>query len=211
MRVESVEARWESDEEACWAHRRVHVYRLLSMGFGPPTPLLLRLLSTGNFLGYLRQALSFHPGGFSGPLGELSEFFRNGDPASRVASEYPRLFPRRVSPRGSDHGGPPAREVRRFYREAGLGPLLSPLPADHVSVEMAFLATLAEREMGAVRQGGGEEARAWARRFLRGHVQPWVPRFTKAVEATGSPFYSPLVRILTGWMALDEAVEVLAR
>lgn len=206
MSAEALESRWEADEAACWAHRRVHVYRLLSAGFGPPAPFLRRLLAAGEFPGYLRQALSADSSRFAPAVEGLVEFFRGDDPEGRAEEEHLRLFPRRVSPRGSDHGGPPTEETRAFYREAAMGAPLSPLPADHVAVETAFLAALAEREMGLARRGLPEEAgepREVARRFLEVHVAPWVPGFARAVEAAGSPFYGPLARVLERWVELE--------
>lgn len=104
--MEALQTRWEADEFTCWAHRRVHVYRLLSAGFGPPTPFLRRLVATTEFFGHLHQALDAAPEVFREPLGELERFFRTRDPARAVEEEHGSLFPRRVSPRSSDHGGP---------------------------------------------------------------------------------------------------------
>lgn len=208
MSVEVLGSRWEADGAACWAHRRIHIYRLLSAGFGPPTAYFSRLLSTGEFLGYLRQALSIDPGGFPEPLEALAVLFRGEDPAGRVEAEYRRLFPRRISLRGSDHGGAGPEMVRAFYREAGIGLLAGSLPADHLSVEMAFLAALAEREMGLARHGlGAEEVRERARRFLGEHVGLWAPRFAREIQAAGSPFYAPLSQVLAGWVVLDREME----
>ncbi len=208
MSVEVLGSRWEADEAACWAHRRVHIYRLLSAGFGPPTAYFSRLLSTGEFLGYLRQALSLDPGGFPEPLEALAVLFRGEDPAGRVEAEHRHLFPRRVSLRGSGHGGADPGTVRAFYREAGMGLLAGSLPADHLSVETAFLAALAEREMGLARHGlGAEEVRRQARRFIGEHIGLWVPRFAEKVQATESLFYAPLARVLAGWVALDRETE----
>lgn len=204
--MEALQARWEADESVCWTHRRIHVYRLLSAGFGPPTPYLRRLLSTTEFLGYLRQALDAAPEIFREPLGELGRFFRTRDPARTVEEEHRWLFPRRVSPRGCDHGGPPPGRVRTFYRETGLALVASPLPPDHVSVETAFLASLAEGEMGLARRGlGAGEPRQWARRFLGEHVGVWVPRFAREVQEERGPFYPALARVLSDWVALEAA------
>ncbi len=209
MSTEVLESRWEADEAACWAHRRLHVYRLLSAGFGPPTGYLRRLISTGEFLGYLRQALSLDPEEFAEPLEALALFFRAEDPAGRAEAEYRRLFSHGISLRGSDHGGSGPERVRAFYREAGMDLFRSPLPADHLSVETAFLAALAEREMEAARRGlGAEGSRRLARRFLGEHVAPWAPRFAEGAGAAESKFYAPMARILAGWVALETTLDI---
>ena len=210
--METLQVRWEADEAACWAHRRVHVYRLLSAGFGPPTPtsFLRHLVTTGEFLGYLRQALAVAPT-FDKPLAEFSRCFQDRDMVREVEAEHCRLFPRLVSPRGSDHGGPSPRKVRAFYRNADLALVASPLPADHIAVETAFAAALTEREMWLRRRGcleEAEEASEHARKFLAGYLAPWAPRFALRVEAeSASPFYGALARVLAEWVVLEAEMD----
>lgn len=153
----------------------------------------------------------------------LASMFRH--PESATASEpgsasldivqaYRRLFlgPGRpvVSPYESVHlegqlMGASAARVVESYAEANLR--LSPdeheLP-DHVSIELAFMAYLAEQE-----QCDPDQAEVWRerqRRFLLDHLGRWLPLFCQKVEASRMhPFYSEAAQITRQLVGSDMA------
>ncbi|MDA1001458.1 MAG: molecular chaperone TorD family protein [bacterium] len=89
-----------------------------------------------------------------------------------------------------------------FYRARGFDPGLGSgahagiLAPDHLSVELEFLAHLAEGEAAAWRSRNAEEARAHlasAARFLDEHLLRWMPILTTCVEEDAeTPFYRKL-------------------
>lgn len=112
--------------------------------------------------------------------------------------EYTRLFINAVPhviapPYGSvylsDDGtlyGPSAVRTKDFYRERGFDLSGEADIPDHLSLELEFLALLAEE--------GREEEETL---FLRQHLRPWFPRFKARVLAeVRHPFYRVLVNLI---------------
>jgi len=98
--------------------------------------------------------------------------------------------------------GPVTFTLQALYRTAGLEVVGAELP-DHASVELAFLAYLAEREAREP-----DQAAAWrqtARQFLRRHAGRWLPDLGRAIAASGDAVYAPIGRLLAD--LLMEAME----
>lgn len=91
----------------------------------------------------------------------------------------------------------PAREVLRAYAEASVVfDAWKQLPADHVSLELAFAATLLA-QLPTV-----PEARDRLDRFEKAHLAVWLPRFCADLEAAAkTPLYRHLARALRGLVA----------
>ena len=94
--------------------------------------------------------------------------------------------------------GPAALAVAQIYRAAGLDVAGTELP-DHASVELAFLAWLAEQ--AATDPAQSEDWQALARRFIERHAGRWLPQLGRALAASGDPVYAPIGQLLAGWLA----------
>lgn len=82
--------------------------------------------------------------------------------------------------------GPVAIHAGRCYVEAGIAMSEPTLLPDHLGVELAFLAALAEREAAALMVGDSHEvdaAQAMARGFLGEHVGAWLPLVSAELRA----------------------------
>ncbi|HXF70549.1 MAG TPA: molecular chaperone TorD family protein [Thermoflexus sp.] len=101
--------------------------------------------------------------------------------------------------------GPPAIAARQIYLTWQAAPEAGwHLPADHIALELGFLAYLARR----ARQAPDPEERARAlqasRDFLQQHVWSWVPRFCQALmEASTDPFFRGLAELTQEAVRLD--------
>jgi TorA maturation chaperone TorD len=66
------------------------------------------------------------------------------------------------------------------------------LPADHLALELGFMAYLADLAMSS--ESDRPKALAASHAFLTGQITPWLPRFAQAVlQATDVPFFVGLV------------------
>ncbi|WP_376791387.1 molecular chaperone [Thermoflexus sp.] len=101
--------------------------------------------------------------------------------------------------------GPPAIAARQIYLTWQAIPEADwRLPADHIALELGFLAHLARR----ARQAADPEERARAlqasRDFLQQHVWSWVPHFCQALrEASADPFFRGLAELTQEAVGLD--------
>ncbi len=101
--------------------------------------------------------------------------------------------------------GPPALAARQFYLAWQAVPETDwQMPADHVALELGFLAYLARR----ARQAPSPEERARALRasrdFLQRHVWTWLPSFCQALrEASTDPFFTGLAEFAQEGVQLD--------
>lgn len=105
--------------------------------------------------------------------------------------------------------GPKSEEVERFL--AGVGYRVPPERgemADHISVELEFMADLARREAEAIEAGDEETARKAhdvQRDFLDRHLGRWVGIFARRVtERAEAPFYASFAQAVADFVA-DEA------
>lgn len=184
------------------AKARASIYELLALGFSLPSA-------------ELGEAVSKATAPFSLPA---------VDPTALIP-EYHQLF---VGPGGLPAPpyesvyregwtvmGEATLEVARQYAEAGyiLDPSLTELP-DHVAVELAFMALLAEEEAKAWEGGDTSAALAWLERekiFLDDHLTRWLPAFCgRLLASTDTPFYRRLAGGIQEFVQLDtERVKVL--
>ena len=157
----------------------------------------------------------------------------NADAAlSELASDYAQLFlmgKRSVHPYESAYTSDKGllmqeafRDARRCYASAGfVVSNESKEMADHVALELEFMALLAGRMRDALAQGNAEAARtalARQRAFHRIHLH-WIARFASDVEAQArTSLYRGAAQLLNGVVAsdasfmgeLDEALSTVA-
>ena len=173
---------------------RAALWRLLSLGFAPPTPATLAEVEA------LAQALVET----GAPL-EVEELLAALRSSSRedVEAEYQSLFGGKVAvaPYEGSYELDPLRQGRQmadvagFYRAFGAephGPAAE--RPDHLGCELEFLALLELKRLTCSEEGDGEEADLVdeiAAAFLRDHAGRWLPAFfdeVRAEAAEGSPF-----------------------
>lgn len=85
--------------------------------------------------------------------------------------------------------GPLAFAVKSIYESVGLYVAASELP-DHASVELAFLAYLAEKETQY--RNEAEQWRTARRLFIQHHAGKWIPHLGTLLVETGDAVYAPL-------------------
>jgi len=86
--------------------------------------------------------------------------------------------------------------------------------ADHISVELDFLALLTEVEADSWQSGNteaGVNALEWQQGFIARHAGKWMPVFcAKVKEGADLPFYPVFAGLLQGFLA-DEETQILSR
>jgi anaerobic sulfite reductase subunit A len=205
-------ARQESLETA---KARANIYGLLAAVFrAEPTVALVQEIMSPAFSGVLSDL------GLS-----LTDSFRDysaHDLAADLALEYTRLFigpGPRISPHGSLHvdlGNASENmlwsrqtvAVKRFIEATGLSydENFSGMP-DHISAEFEFMAKLAQREATSWAEGDEGDA-YWCReaqeKFLKEHIQSWVPRFCdKVITMAESPFYRQMAEVTKVFLSFE--------
>lgn len=101
--------------------------------------------------------------------------------------------------------GPPGQEAAAIYRQWGLE-ADGDLP-DAASVELAFLAFLAQEEARAEAEGAAGQVRALRnaqRGFLQGHAMHWLPQLGRALAASGDPYFALLGQLLEGFLKEEQ-------
>ncbi|MGI6655467.1 MAG: TorD/DmsD family molecular chaperone [Desulfobulbus sp.] len=130
---------------------------------------------------------------------ELRRWRRNaGDPLDELRTEYTRLFinnPARtaIPPYASvhidgDHSlyGPTTERTRDFYRAHGYDLADDAEPADHLWIELDFLAALTQSELFAEEE-----------QFLRELFRPWFACFREKSNAQiRHPFYNVSIQLI---------------
>lgn len=98
--------------------------------------------------------------------------------------------------------GPAAAQLKKRYRTVGLEATSGQLP-DHASIELFYLAALAEVEAEG-RTAGHRTVLAQVRReqreFLRQHAGAWLPNLGMDLAAGGQPFYRAVGLWLRGFL-----------
>lgn len=84
--------------------------------------------------------------------------------------------------------GPETFAVEKLYRAAGLEVAGSELP-DHASLELAFLAHLAEQ--------AADRSERW---FIEQHAGRWLPELGRALARSGDEVYAPIGQVLAEWL-----------
>ncbi len=134
-------------------------------------------------------------------------------PGAQGVAPYESVFRDPAAPNGGGTGrlmGRPALEVQRWYRLAAqdIAPDFNDLP-DHIALELAFVARLAqlEEEFRVAREFEKQtRARQIERDFLATHVVPWMAPFAEAIRArTRHPWFLGLAAILSTFPAADLA------
>lgn len=129
------------------------------------------------------------------------------EPAAARLARYRSLFAGAGQPplslyeslsRGGRLLGPETRRVEQFYRAAGLELPPSELP-DHVCLELAFLAHLAQQ--AAAEPAYAARWRRIERQFARRHPHRWLPQLGETLAASGDTVYAPVGELLAGWLA----------
>lgn len=197
---------------------RRRTYELLGLAFRPPTPRsVARVLRDGPFV--LEQIVSAAPFHALTEALSLLSALAGGGPSgdaleSELAPEYDRLFSAGDCPLCPPceglflHRDLPAADVRQAYRAIAFSPArVLHAPADHIAVELAFMAELCRRQFRALVESGMPAADRLAlmqRRFLEGHLGRWAPGFgTAARQRTTHDFYRAAALALPVWLGLD--------
>lgn len=197
---------------------RALAYRFLSRAF--------RTAPDAAFVAALRTAATSRPDGdpLASFFGELESTNPADDEKLRIelAADYNRLFlgmgPHPVPPYESVYTSPEgllmqdARdEVLAAYRAQGLdAPDDFNLPEDHLALECAFVAELAERTAAAAEHDGQQAVDkliAFQRAFVEEHLAAWVPAFGAEVETRArTSFYRGLATLACEQVEADRRV-----
>jgi TorA maturation chaperone TorD len=129
----------------------------------------------------IRQSISGSDGGLEGLQVEHTRLFVNAVP-SVIAPPYGSIY----LSKDRTLYGPSAEKAKQFYHEQGFAlPGEGDIP-DHLSLELEFLALLAEH--------GREEEEEL---FLQQHFRPWFPKFQERVlQHERHHFYGVLVNLI---------------
>jgi len=92
--------------------------------------------------------------------------------------------------------GPETLAVEQAYRVAGVEPIGAEL-ADHVSLELAFLAQLALVGQEAISPG--------EQQFIKQHAGRWLPELGRALARSGDEVYGPIGQLLAAVFAPDRS------
>lgn len=106
--------------------------------------------------------------------------------------------------------GPETQAVAKFYREAGFAPANPGIPADHITLELEFMAAMvglsieaAERQDEAALEAGCKTQV----RFLHQHLGPFLSRFCLDLKVSASePFFENAAALLAEYARLDVAL-----
>lgn len=99
--------------------------------------------------------------------------------------------------------GATTMQVQKFYEDAGLQ-VEEKEPADHIAIELEFMAFLHGQEASALQAGESGEAgriKALRERFCSGWLKPWMADFCAAIRrGSKNPFYISLADCLEGFI-----------
>jgi len=87
--------------------------------------------------------------------------------------------------------------VESFYQQTGMRMVTPELP-DHASVELAFLAHLAQFQ--ADNPNYRHAWRSLETRFLQEHAGKWLPSLGRAIACLDDPVYAPIGYLLASWI-----------
>ena len=106
--------------------------------------------------------------------------------------------------------GPETQAVAKFYRESGYAPVQPGTPADHLALELEFMAAMAGVTAEASDrqdEAGVEAAMRTQVEFLNQHLGPFLSRFCRDLRSAASePFFEHLADLLEQYSALDAAL-----
>ncbi len=95
--------------------------------------------------------------------------------------------------------GPATFAVEKLYRAAGLDPVGAELP-DHASLELSFLAHLAEQPADGAESTGPNASTKSERDFIEQHAGRWLPDLGRALARSGDEIYAPIGQLLAEWL-----------
>ncbi len=199
------------------ARARARVWDLLARLYvSEPTAKLVEGLRSSCLSGLFRQIDESRTEGAASETGEESLDDLVGDYTALFLGPGPHLSPHESVQRSEDPDkgllwGQATVEVRAFMEGAGLAlPEETPLIPDHISVELQFLARLAEAEAASWEEkdfGQAKRRLEWQERFLEEHVAAWVPAFAQRVQdAAHTKFWR---RVAQGTVQLVEEMAAL--
>jgi len=197
-----------------WLVARVAMYRLLARIFtfpmtantlhelagleaGPDAPPALRDALVG-----MQARLGEESGNLLDELnGELSRLTCGPGlpPAVPYASYY----------LGQSHAlfGPETQAVAKLYREAGYAPVEPGTPADHIALELEFMAAMAGGSWEAAQRQDEPAVEVGLKAqvgFLNQHLGPFLGRFCPDLRAAASePFFEHSAALLAEYAAMD--------
>lgn len=133
---------------------------------------------------------------------EFDRLFGGANVGAGIRSPCESIQRRRTSHR--HHG----QAVTAAYQEAGFGaPISSVVPADHIGLELKFMALLACREMQAWGDDNGALAMTWLqreRRFLDEHLLQWAPDYCALLaQESRLDFYRGLAELTSGMLVCE--------
>jgi len=195
---------------------RVDVYRLLRDAFTYPLTedVITRLGSLKpdpDAAPALQHAIRTLQGLLSGSL-------QGADLVEHLNQEHSRLMSGPGMPPAPPYGsyyrsrdqrlfGVETAAVRQAYRQSGLVPANEGMPADHIALELEFMAALADLTLKAAAQGFvGDAARLLTNqhRFLRDRLRPFGRDLADRLsESTTDPFFCGLAAVLDQYLVLD--------
>lgn len=208
------------EETAALMESRAHVYQVLSRCFKEEVD--------ATFAAELAEGFRFEgPAPVQQPLLAMQEALRGADEGAleQMAVDFDRIFfgmgpltARHAFPYESVYTSERAimmqqaySQVVAAYREQRLAKDPSfKEPEDHIAVELAFMATLAQRCAMFLQQGQEEAAVQTAAQqlaFLQGHLLNWTDRFSADLKtAAGEGFYFHLAQFAQLFMEEDAAL-----
>ncbi|HEY3367045.1 MAG TPA: molecular chaperone TorD family protein [Symbiobacteriaceae bacterium] len=198
---------------------RAQVYRLLRDAFSYPLSQAVltqldALQPDDGVAPELREPLLVLQGVLHGPLQgpELVEHLNLEYSRLIVGPGLPPAPPFGSYYRDAGHTlfGPETQAVARAYRQAGFEPGDPGTPADHIVLELDFMAALADSFLVTVTDHREAEAVAvldTQRGFLQNHLLPLGERFSESLaHATSQPFFTGVASLLYNYLTLDLAL-----
>jgi len=200
------------DQWAEEARTRSRIYAFLADMFREPLrPPALRAITSDHFMAALAEA--------GVTLGDAFQDMPDSELIDELAVDYTQLFhgPRNHIPpyesvqtggENASLNGEATVRMRRFLEANSLilNEASHELP-DHLSVELAAMAALLEREADAMDRRSLAEAEQWVERqrlFLKQHLGTWVADFGQRIaQRAESVFYSEIGRLLTDYIEVE--------
>jgi TorA maturation chaperone TorD len=109
--------------------------------------------------------------------------------------------------------GPVTEAVLADYWRAGFSPDTTSVSADHIGLELKFLADLCKTEAeaeGDQRVDVASQMSAFQATFMEKHLLRWLPGLVQAVRQENAPFYTELVE-LTLNLVIDHYLDLSGR
>lgn len=197
---------------------RVEMYRLLRDAFSYPLgeELLERLAALRpdpDTAPTLQAALRTLQAGIRGPLSgaDLVELLNREHSRLMAGPGLPPAPPCGSYYRDQGHTlfGPETQAVAEMYRSVGLAPAHSGMPADHIALELEFMAVEASRACDALsrrQESEMEESLSIQRRFVRDHLLPLGRALSRSLlDAAPGEFFAGLAELLDEYLMLDAA------